>query len=63
MSYWANIDKSNPLVSIIDLNHDGIVQLSEINLDGDMIMLAGIVLGLVALYWLFTAPGKLWYRV
>ena len=40
VSYWANIDKTNPLVSIIDLNHDGIVQLSEISLDGDMIVLA-----------------------
>jgi len=40
VSYWANIDKSNPLVSITDFNHDGLVQLSEITLDGDMIMLA-----------------------
>ena len=40
VSYWANIDKTNPLVTIIDLNHDGIVQLSEITLDGDMIVLA-----------------------
>ncbi|AMP11576.1 solute symporter protein [Collimonas arenae] len=40
VSYWANIDKANPLVSITDFNHDGIVQLSEITLDGDMIVLA-----------------------
>ncbi|MDY7576818.1 sodium:solute symporter family protein [Herbaspirillum sp. RTI4] len=38
--YWANIDKVNPLVSIADLNHDHIVQLSEISLDGDIIVLA-----------------------
>jgi len=38
--YWANIDKVNPLVSINDLNHDNIVQLGEIALDGDIIVLA-----------------------
>ena len=38
--YWANIDKLNPLVSITDLNHDHIVQLGEISLDGDIIVLA-----------------------
>lgn len=38
--YWANIDKINPLVSITDLNHDYIVQLGEISLDGDIIVLA-----------------------
>lgn len=38
--YWANIDKANPLVSITDLNHDHIVQLGEISLDGDIIVLA-----------------------
>ena len=40
VTYWANIDKINPLVSIIDVNHDGIVQLSEIIIDGDIIVLA-----------------------
>jgi cation/acetate symporter len=40
VSYWANIDKVNPLVSIIDINGDGIVQLGEIVLDGDIIVLA-----------------------
>ena len=40
VTYWANIDKLNPLVSIIDINNDGIVQLSEINIDGDIIVLA-----------------------
>ena len=40
VSYWANIDKAHPLVSITDINHDGIVQLSEIVLDGDIIVLA-----------------------
>jgi len=38
--YWANIDKLNPLVSITDLTHDHIVHLSEISLDGDIIVLA-----------------------
>ena len=40
VTYWANIDKLNPLISIIDVNKDGIVQLSEINIDGDIIVLA-----------------------
>lgn len=40
VSYWANVDKVNPLVSITDLNHDGIVQLGEIVIDGDMVVLA-----------------------
>ena len=40
VSYWANVDKVNPLVAISDLNKDGIVQLAEIVLDGDMVVLA-----------------------
>lgn len=40
VTYWANIDKLNPLVSITDINKDGIVQLAEIVLDGDIIVLA-----------------------
>jgi cation/acetate symporter len=40
VSYWAGIDKLSPLVSITDINHDGIVQLAEITLDGDMVVLA-----------------------
>jgi len=40
VSYWANIDKINPLVSIVDINKDGIVQLAEIALDGDIVVLA-----------------------
>lgn len=40
VSYWANVDKDNPLVSITDLNKDGIVQLAEIVLDGDIVVLA-----------------------
>ncbi|HTN64691.1 MAG TPA: sodium:solute symporter family protein [Burkholderiaceae bacterium] len=40
VSYWAGIDKLNPLVSITDINHDGIVQLAEIVLDGDIVVLA-----------------------
>jgi cation/acetate symporter len=40
VSYWASIDKVNPLVSISDINGDGIVQLAEISLDSDIIVLA-----------------------
>ncbi len=40
VSYWANVDKTNPLVSIVDINGDGIVQLAEMFLDGDVIVLA-----------------------
>ncbi|MEO6353711.1 MAG: sodium:solute symporter family protein [Burkholderiaceae bacterium] len=40
VSYWANIDKIAPLISIVDINRDGIVQLAEIAIDGDIIVLA-----------------------
>jgi cation/acetate symporter len=40
VSYWASIDKVNPLVTITDINLDGIVQLAEISMDGDMVVLA-----------------------
>lgn len=40
VSYWANVDKANPLVSIVDINGDGIVQLAEIAIDGDILTLA-----------------------
>jgi cation/acetate symporter len=40
VSYWANVDKSNPLLSISDVNLDGIVQLAEIQIDGDVLVLA-----------------------
>jgi cation/acetate symporter len=40
VSYWASIDKITPLVSITDINKDGIVQLAEIVLDGDIVVLA-----------------------
>jgi cation/acetate symporter len=40
VSYWASVDKVTPLVTITDLNHDGIVQLGEIVIDGDIIVLA-----------------------
>ncbi|MFC3110252.1 sodium:solute symporter family protein [Undibacterium arcticum] len=56
VSYWANIDKLNPLVSIVDVNRDGIVQLAEIAIDGDILVLAApeiaglpfVISGLVA---------------
>jgi cation/acetate symporter len=40
ISYWANVDKVNPLISIADVNRDGIVQLAEIAIDGDVLVLA-----------------------
>ncbi|UOD31553.1 cation acetate symporter [Massilia violaceinigra] len=40
IGYWANVDKLNPLISIADINRDGIVQLAEIAIDGDMLVLA-----------------------
>ena len=40
VSYWANVDKLSPLISIVDTNHDGIVQLAEIAIDGDVLVLA-----------------------
>jgi cation/acetate symporter len=40
VSYWANVDKANPLISIADINGDGIVQLAEIAIDGDVLTLA-----------------------
>ncbi|NHZ98581.1 sodium:solute symporter family protein [Massilia sp. CCM 8734] len=40
ISYWANVDKLHPLISIADINGDGIVQLAEIAIDGDMLVLA-----------------------
>ncbi|CAN5817732.1 cation acetate symporter [soil metagenome] len=40
VTYWASIDKLNPLVNIVDINHDGIVQLAEISLDADIVVLA-----------------------
>ncbi len=40
VTYWSSVDKINPLVNITDINHDGIVQLAEIALDGDIVVLA-----------------------
>jgi cation/acetate symporter len=40
VSYWANVDKLSPLISIIDVNRDGIVQLAEISIDADVLVLA-----------------------
>lgn len=40
VSYWASVDKINPLVTISDLNYDGVVQLAEIFMDGDIVVLA-----------------------
>ncbi|GJI97743.1 cation acetate symporter [Duganella caerulea] len=40
VSYWANVDKANPLFSISDINHDGVVQLAEITIDADVLVLA-----------------------
>ncbi|HET7832210.1 MAG TPA: sodium:solute symporter family protein [Gallionella sp.] len=38
VSAWASVDKA--LMSITDINMDGIVQLAEITIDGDLIVLA-----------------------
>jgi cation/acetate symporter len=40
VAYWASIDKAAPLISVVDVNRDGIVQLAEIAIDGDIIVLA-----------------------
>ncbi|MGF6118297.1 cation/acetate symporter [Janthinobacterium lividum] len=40
VSYWANVDKLSPLISIVDVNRDGIVQLAEISIDADVLVLA-----------------------
>lgn len=40
ISYWANIDKVNPLIQVVDINGDGLVQLAEIAIDGDVLVLA-----------------------
>jgi cation/acetate symporter len=40
VSYWTNVDKLNPLFSISDVNHDGVVQLAEITIDADVLVLA-----------------------
>jgi cation/acetate symporter len=40
VSYWSNVDKVNPLISIVDTNRDGIVQLAEISIDADVLVLA-----------------------
>jgi cation/acetate symporter len=40
VSYWASVDKVTPLVTITDMNKDGIVQLAEIAMEGDIVVLA-----------------------
>ncbi|WP_317201100.1 sodium:solute symporter family protein [Janthinobacterium sp.] len=40
VAYWANVDKATPLISIVDTNRDGIVQLAEIAIDADVLVLA-----------------------
>ncbi|MGX4643317.1 sodium:solute symporter family protein [Massilia sp. SYSU DXS3249] len=40
IAYWANIDKVNPLIQVADINGDGLVQLAEIAIDGDLLVLA-----------------------
>ncbi len=40
VSYWASVDRATPLISITDINGDGIVQLAEIAIDGDVLVLA-----------------------
>ncbi|HAT30585.1 MAG TPA: cation acetate symporter, partial [Janthinobacterium sp.] len=38
VSYWSNVDKVSPLISIVDTNRDGIVQLAEITIDADVLV-------------------------
>ena len=38
VSAWASVD--NTLMSVTDINHDGIVQLAEVTIGGDLIVLA-----------------------
>ncbi|MES2316541.1 MAG: sodium:solute symporter family protein [Pseudomonadota bacterium] len=45
ISYWANVDKLTPLISVVDINADGIVQLAEIAIDGDVLVLASPEIG------------------
>jgi cation/acetate symporter len=40
ISYWANVDKVTPLIRVTDINADGIVQLAEVAIDGDVLVLA-----------------------
>ncbi|OON60444.1 cation acetate symporter [Massilia sp. KIM] len=40
ISYWANVDKTSPLVAVADINGDGIVQLAEFAIDADVLVLA-----------------------
>lgn len=40
VSYWASVDKVTPLLSIADINRDGVVQLAEIAIDADVLVLA-----------------------
>ena len=40
VSYWANVDKLAPLISIVDVNRDGVIQLAEIAIDSDVLILA-----------------------
>jgi cation/acetate symporter len=43
VSAWSAVDRS--LISILDLNQDGIVQLSEVQIGGDIIVLAAPEIG------------------
>lgn len=45
ISYWANVDKVNPLVSVADINGDGVVQLAEFVIDADVLVLAAPEIG------------------
>ena len=40
ISYWVNVDKVSPLISVADINGDGIVQLAEFAIDADVLVLA-----------------------
>jgi cation/acetate symporter len=40
VNYWVSVDRIAPLINITDINRDGVVQLAEIVLDGDVVVLA-----------------------
>lgn len=40
VSSWGALDRTHPLVSVTDVNHDGIVQFAEVSISPDVFMLA-----------------------
>ena len=60
VSYWANLDHAHPVLSMNDINHDGIVQFGEVWLDADILVLASPELaGLPSVFSGLIAVGAL----